>query len=121
MTSQSAEVLVQDAILEFSMGDSEKALTLLDEAIATNAQHFNAHLSKAEVLYAEERYKEALTCAEHAESLDQNDVHLMTTLSRVWMQLGDKEKAEHYGAQAKMMGWKKQLQEEPSQNGLPNA
>jgi hypothetical protein len=32
-----------------------------------------------------------------------------TTLSRVWMERGDKAAAEHFGARAKVLGWKEQL------------
>jgi hypothetical protein len=32
-----------------------------------------------------------------------------TTLSRIWMERGDKARAEHFGAQAKILSWKDQL------------
>ena len=41
------------------------------------------------------------------------DLFINTTLSRIWMELGDKPKAEHFGAQARMAGWKEELKNPP--------
>ena len=57
---------------------------------------------------SESQYDEALTAAEKALKLAPEDIHIHTSLSRIWMERGDK-KAEHHGAQARMLGWKEQL------------
>ena len=51
--------------------------------------------------------------AEKAYALDDKDLHINTTLSRIWVQIGDQEKAEYYNAQARMLGWKEQLKDPP--------
>lgn len=111
MTSNSTEQQVQEAVLDFTLGDYSNALGKLDKLLLTNPEYFDAHLAKTEVLYAQELYAEALTAAEQAEKINANDVHLKTSLSRIWMQLGDKEKAESYSAEAKMLNWKNELLE----------
>ena len=37
-----------------------------------------------------------------------------TTLSRIWVQIGDQEKAEKFNAQARMLGWKDELKKDPN-------
>jgi len=39
-------------------------------------------------------------------------------LSRIWVEKGDKEKAEHHGAQARMLGWKDEIQNPPNDKEL---
>ena len=65
------------------------------------------------MLFSEHQLKNALKAAEQAHSLNANDIHINTSLSRIWVALGDKEKAEHYGAQARMLGWKDELKSPP--------
>ena len=55
------------------------------------------------------RFDAALAAAERAHALRPDDLFINTTLSRVWMEKGDKAKAEHFGAQAKIQSWKEQL------------
>ena len=46
---------------------------------------------------------------DHAVGDRPGDLFINTTLSRIWMEQGDKAKAEHFGAQAKIQSWKEQL------------
>ena len=50
-----------------------------------------------------------LAAAEKAHALRSDDLFINTTLSRIWMERGDKARAEHFGAQAKIQSWKEQL------------
>jgi tetratricopeptide (TPR) repeat protein len=109
MTSNSTERQVKEAVLDFTLGEYTVALEKLDQVIFTDPECFDAHLAKTEVLYAMELYEDALATAEQAEMIESEEVHLKTSLSRIWMQLGDKEKAETYGASAKMLNWKNEL------------
>jgi len=113
MDSSASETAVQQAILDFTLGDFESALEKLNRVIIETPMCFDAHLAKTEVLYATEKYEEALNAAEAAQTVKQEDVHLKTSLSRIWMQLGDKEKAEKYSAEAKMLSWKEELLQSP--------
>ena len=47
--------------------------------------------------------------ADRAHALQPADLFINTTLSRIWMEKGDKATAEKYGAQAKILSWKDQL------------
>ena len=59
-------------------------------------------------------YEKALEAGKIAVGIKEDDVHIHTTLSRIWMELGDKEEAEKHGARARVLGWKEQLKEPPS-------
>ena len=113
MDSHASEQQVQLAILDFTMGDYGTALAKLDQVLQSEAGHFEAHLARTEVLYAMEHYEAARVAAEAAERIRPDDVHLKTSLSRIWMRLGDLNKAETYGAQAKMLSWKEELKQHP--------
>jgi hypothetical protein len=56
------------------------------------------------------RLDAALASAERAHALRPDDLFINTTLSRIWMERGDKATAEKFGARAKILGWKDQLQ-----------
>jgi tetratricopeptide (TPR) repeat protein len=120
MASESSEQQVQLAILDFTMGDYPSALQRLDQVLTDDPACFEAQLAKTEVLYADARYEEALVSAQLAEQLQPQDVHLNTSLSRIWMQLGNKETAEHYGTQAKLLSWKTELLQNPTGSSAQN-
>jgi Flp pilus assembly protein TadD len=63
-------------------------------------------------------HDEALAAAEKALSLEPDDVHINTSLSRIWMERGDKTRAEEYGAKARMLNWKEELKDPPSEGQL---
>jgi hypothetical protein len=62
------------------------------------------------------RLDDALAAGDRAHALRKDDLFINTTLSRIWMEKGDKPRAEHFGAQAKILGWKDQLKN-PGQAG----
>ncbi len=105
-----ARDLIDEATFEFTLGDHNKALAKLDEALVLEPDAFDGWLAKAEVHFDQRALDAALEAAEKAHSLRPEDVHVNTTLSRIWMERGDKQQAEHFGAQARMMGWKAELQ-----------
>ena len=72
-----------------------------------------AYHALAEILWSEKDFQSALEAAEKAHAIDDKDLHINTTLSRIWVQIGDQKKAEHYNAQARMLGWKEQLKDPP--------
>jgi Flp pilus assembly protein TadD len=117
MSSSSLDSLIQEAVLQFALGDNQASLALLDQALLLDENAFEAHLARAEVLYTQGNYEDALASAKKAQFLQPEDLHLQTTLSRVWMQLGNKEEAEAYGARAKVLSWKQQLAQPPPEPG----
>ncbi|HKK19609.1 MAG TPA: tetratricopeptide repeat protein [Opitutales bacterium] len=118
MDETSLQDQVDDATLDFTLGDSEAALSKLRSILEAHPDAFAAWHALTEVYFSEGDYDAALEAAETAHKLDPEDVHINTSLSRIWVERGDKEKAEHYGAQARMLGWKDQLKSPPEQDDI---
>ena len=106
-----ALALAEAAAFDFAVGDEAAALTKLAEAVAADPACFEAWLAKAEVHFAQRQLDAALTAGERAAELRPKDIHVHTSLSRIWMERGDKTKAEHHGAQARILGWGDQLKQ----------
>lgn len=104
--------LVEEATFDFTLGDHENAIAKLKQVVAQHPDCFEAWHAMTEVYFADLKLDEALQSAEKAFALNQDDVHINTSLSRIWMEKGDKKMAEHFGAQARLLGWKGQLKEE---------
>ena len=106
-----AQALTNDAAFDFAVGDEAGALTKLNEAVALAPDFFEAWLAKAEVHFAQRQFDDALQAGETALSLKPKDIHVHTSLSRIWMERGDKTRAEHHGAQARILGWGDQIKQ----------
>jgi Flp pilus assembly protein TadD len=109
MSPDEIQTLVEEATADYALGDAEVALSKLARATAAAPQSFEAWHALAEVNFSLRRLDPALQAAERAHSLRPQDVFINTTLSRIWMERGDKARAEHFGAQAKIGSWKEQL------------
>jgi predicted Zn-dependent protease len=101
--------LVDDATFDYTMGDNEAALAKLARATAAAPDALPAWHALAEINFSLRRFDAALAAGERAHALQPDDLFINTTLSRIWMEKGDKARAEHFGAQAKIQGWKDQL------------
>ena len=109
MTSDDLQTLIEDATADYALGDSDAALEKLGRATTAAPDSFEAWHALSEVNFSLRRLDEALAAAEHAHALRPGDLFINTTLSRIWMERGDKARAEHFGAQAKIQSWKEQL------------
>jgi predicted Zn-dependent protease len=109
MTDDELQTLIEDATADFALGEGETALAKLTEATAAAPASFEAWHALSEVNFSLRRLDPALAAAERAHALRPDDLFINTTLSRIWMERGDKARAEHFGAQAKIQGWKDQL------------
>lgn len=118
MSKTSLQDLVDDATLDFTLGDSQGAVAKLRAIVAEQADAFPAWHALTEVYFSEGDYDAALEAAETAHRLQPDDVHINTSLSRIWVERGDKEKAEHFGAQARMLGWKDELKSPPDSDSF---
>lgn len=116
MTDTSLQDQIDDATFDFTMGDSATASDKLSAITEAHPESFAAWHALTEVYFAEAQYQEALEAAETAHKLAPEDIHINTSLSRIWVELGNKDKAEHYGAQARMLGWKDELKSPPSKD-----
>ena len=109
MTSDELQTLIEDATADYAMGETDSALAKLVRATTAAPESFEAWHALAEVNFSLRRLDDALAAAEHAHALRPSDLFINTTLSRIWMERGDKARAEHFGAQAKIQSWKDQL------------
>lgn len=103
--------LVEEATFEFTLGNNDEALEKLQAALTLDANSFEAWHALTEIYFSMGKLDEALEAGEKAHSISPEDVHINTSLSRIWVEKGDKEKAEHFGAQARMLGWKREIKE----------
>lgn len=110
MTSDELQSLIEEATADYALGDSETAIGKLERATAAAPESFEAWHALAEVNFSLRRLDAALAAAERAHALRPQDLFINTTLSRIWMERGDKPRAEHFGAQAKIGSWREQLQ-----------
>lgn len=109
MTDDELQHLIEEATFDYTMGESAAALAKLARATAAAPDSFAAWHAQAEINFSLRHLDAARAAAEQAHRLRPDDVFINTTLSRIWMEQGDKAKAEHFGAQAKIQGWKEQL------------
>ena len=109
MTDDELQTLIEDATADYALGESEAALAKLTRATTEAPESFEAWHALAEVNFSLRRLDAALAAGERAHALQPGDLFINTTLSRIWMERGDKARAEHFGAQAKIGSWKDQL------------
>jgi cytochrome c-type biogenesis protein CcmH/NrfG len=109
MTADELQTLIEDATADFALGENPRAIEKLSRATAAAPDSFEAWHALAEVHFSLRQLDPALDAASHAHALRPDDLFINTTLSRIWMERGDKARAEHFGAQAKIQSWKEQL------------
>jgi cytochrome c-type biogenesis protein CcmH/NrfG len=109
MHGEELQILIDDASADFALGDNEASLAKLERAVAAAPESFEAWHALAEIRFSQRQLDEALTAAEQAHRIRPTDLFINTTLSRIWMERGDKPRAEHFGAQARMLSWKEEL------------
>jgi len=113
MTPDDLQTLIENATADYALGDTDRALTQLACATAAAPDSFEAWHALAEVNFSLRHLDAALAAADRAHALQPADLFINTTLSRIWMERGDKARAEHYGAQAKIQSWKERLKPPP--------
>jgi predicted Zn-dependent protease len=111
MEPETAQALVDDATFDFTMGEIDAALAKLNQAVEMDPACFSAWHAMAEIHFERNDLDKALEAGTIAVGLKEDDVHIHTTLSRIWMESGNKEEAEKHGARARVLGWKEQLKE----------
>ena len=114
MTADELQNLIEDATADYALGDSDAALAKLQQATAAAPESFEAWHALAEINFSARHLDAALAAGDRAHALRPSDLFINTTLSRIWMERGDKARAEHFGAQAKIAGWKDQLKNPPA-------
>ena len=118
MDNSNIQDCIDDATYDFTLGESTSAIDKLTKITQLHPESFSAWLALAEVLFSEKEHELSLEAAENAFALNPKDIHINTSLSRIWVARGNKEKAEHYSAQARMLGWKNELNNPPEKETL---
>ena len=116
MNDDELQTLIEEATFDYTMGDQEDARTKIERATNAAPGSFAAWHASAEIHLNLKLVDEALNAAEKAYALNPEDVFINTTLSRIWVNKGNKDEAEKFGAAAKMLGWKDQLKTPPDQS-----
>ena len=113
MSPDELQALIEDATYDYVAGDTAGALEKLGRATREAPDSFEAWHALAEVNLGLRRLDDALAAAERAHALRKTDPLVIATLSRTWMERGDKARAEQYGALARVQGWKEELSAPP--------
>jgi len=113
VTPDELQSLVEEATYDYVSGDVEAALGKLGQATAACPDSFEAWHAAAEINLSLRRLDAALAAGERAFALRKNDPLVIATLSRTWMERGDKAEAERYGALARVQSWKDELSAPP--------
>ena len=106
--------LVEEATLDFSLGEEEAAEGKLLRASELAPECVDAWRALAEVRLARQDLPGALTACEKALEVEPEDLTAKVSLSRILVAMGDKEGAEKATAEARVLGWKEELQENKS-------
>ena len=117
MTPEDIQTAIEDATFDYTMGDNDAALAKLARAADAAPGSFEVWHALAEINFSLRRLDAALAAAEKAHALRTDDLFINTTLSRIWMEKGDKSAAEKFGAQAKILGWKEELRNPAAPDG----
>jgi len=98
-----------EAMFDFTMGDYATAAAKLQQVVAADPTFFDAQLSLGMAWCRLGDFEKAIQEGHKAEALRPEDQLVYTNLSMFYMKAGNKEKAEHYGARAKVASWKNTL------------
>jgi tetratricopeptide (TPR) repeat protein len=98
----------------FAAGKYDEALAQYQHAIALQPSFSDALHGIAQACYAKEDFDEAIVAARKLLELDPDDILAWTTISRSYQRQGKIPEAEEAGSKARVLGWKKQLQDQKS-------
>ncbi len=113
MSPDEVQALIDDATYDYVNGDPAAALSKLSRATSESPDSFESWHAAAEINLSLRRLDDALAAGERAHALNKADPLVIATLSRIWMERGDKARAESYGAMARVQGWKDELKAPP--------
>ncbi|MDA8990742.1 tetratricopeptide repeat protein [Opitutales bacterium] len=100
---------LEDAILAFTLDDTDEALRILHELASRNPDSVDVWRALAEVELSTGKLEEAENACRKAIQLDAEDLTSMVSLARILVKKGDKEGAEEASSKARVLGWKEEL------------
>ena len=96
----------------FSEGKLEEAIAAYQKALALDPTYSDALHGLAQAYYAKEDFDNSIATAGRIVELDPDDILAYTSISRAYQRKGMIPEAEEAGNKARVLGWKKQLQEQ---------
>lgn len=99
----------------FGEGKLDEAIAEYQKALGDDSGFSDALHGIAQACYAKQDFDGAIEAANRILSLDAEDILASTTISRCYQRKGMVPEAEEAGNKARVLGWKKQLQEQKSQ------
>jgi Flp pilus assembly protein TadD len=106
------QTLYDEAMLEFSKGEYDEAITKLQTVLQKESTHFEAQLALGMAYYRKGDYATAIAEGQKAERLKPHDQLVHTNLSLFYMKAGDKKTAEHHGLQSRISSWREETKGE---------
>ena len=95
-----------DAMHAFSREAYEDAIAILEELLVEEPEFFDARLSIGMAYYRMGDFDTAIEKGHEAERLRPQEQLVHTNLSLFYMKNGNKEAAERHGLQARIAGWR---------------
>ena len=100
---------VDQAVLLFTLGDEQEALSLLENHLSTHPQDIDAWRALAEIRLSINDFPLAEEACRSALAIHPDDLTSTVSLARILVAKGDKEGAEEASAKARILGWKDEL------------
>jgi tetratricopeptide (TPR) repeat protein len=99
----------------FGEGKLDEAIAEYDRALALDPKFADALHGLAQAYYAQQDFDRAIEAARRILALDLGDILAWTSISRAYQRKGMVPEAEEAGNKARVLGWKKQLQDQKNQ------
>ncbi len=96
----------------FGEGKHDEAIAEYQQALALDPKFADALHGLAQAYYAKNDFDNAIAAAQRILELDPDDILAWTTISRCLQRQGLVPQAEEAGNKARVLGWKKQLQDQ---------
>ena len=106
------ERTLEDAILEFTLGETNEALMILSQLSQNQPGSIDVWRALAEVQLSANKISEAEKACLRALEINSDDLTSTVSLARILVKKGDKKGAEEASAKARLLGWKEELAQE---------
>ncbi len=111
---------LDDAMFAFSQAEYQQAVDLLEGVLSKHPDQFDALTALSMAQCRLGKLDEAVELGLKAEKLRPHDALVHTNLSLFYVKIGDKEKAEHHGLQAKIASWRTDGGEQSASASTPS-
>jgi|SRR5208282_5340857 len=101
----------------FGEGKLDEAIAEYNAALAKDSKFTDALHGLSQAYYAREDFDNAIAAARRILEAEADDILAWTTISRSFQRKGMVPEAEEAGNKARILGWKKQLQDQKNSGG----